>query len=180
LDSDDSWKSEKIEKQLALKNQNNCSAICSNAYRIVAGLETQLYFKHVNPIITFNDLVLTNKIICSSALIHRSIIKEIGLFHEDFKFRGIEDYFYWLKVASFTNWGCCQEGLINYTDDPENSVRAKGLSEKAQKLNIFEGYMQWNNNQNSKEFISVKKALSKLIKENRLNFLKILNFCSPK
>jgi glycosyltransferase involved in cell wall biosynthesis len=176
LDSDDSWNSEKIEKQLQISFERNCSAICSNAFRLVDGLENQLYLNKVNKIITFDDLVLANKIICSSALIHRSLIKKIGFFPEESNFRAIEDYFFWLKAATYTKWGYCKEGLVNYKDDPENSIRSEGKSEKEQKHTILEGYLHWNNNQYSKEFISVKIALAELTKEKQVNFLERLKF----
>jgi teichuronic acid biosynthesis glycosyltransferase TuaG len=171
LDSDDSWNADKIEKQLQLSIESNCSAICSNAIRLVDGFENQLYLNIVNKTITFDDLVFVNKIICSSVLIHRSIIKKIGFFPEELNFRAIEDYYFWLKAATYTKWGYCQDGLVNYKDDPENSIRSEGRSEKEQKVTVLEGYLQWNNKQNSKEFISVKKAVSELSKEKHFNFL---------
>jgi teichuronic acid biosynthesis glycosyltransferase TuaG len=171
LDSDDSWNAEKIEKQLQISIENNLSAVCSNAIRLMDGLENQLYLNKVSKIINFDDLVLENKIICSSALIHRSIIKKIGFFPEESNFRAIEDYSYWLKAATYTNWGYSRDGLVNYKDDPENSIRSEGRSEKEQKFTILEGYLEWNNNQNSKEFITVKKAVSKLSEENHFSFL---------
>jgi len=171
LDSDDSWHAEKIEKQLQLSIEINCSAVCSNAFRFVNGLGNHLYLKQVDAIITFDDLLFANKIICSSALIHRSIIKKIGFFPEESNFRAIEDYYFWLKAATYTNWAYCHDGLVNYKDDPENSIRSEVRSEKEQKTTVLNGYLLWNNNQNSKEFMSVKKAISKLSQEKQLNLL---------
>jgi len=176
LDSDDSWHAEKIEKQLQLSIERNCSAVCSNAYRLVKGLENQLYFKQVDSVITFEELAFTNKIICSSALIHRSIIKKIGFFPEESNFRAIEDYYFWLKVATYTNWGYCQDGLVNYKDDPENSIRSEGRSEKEQIVTVLEGYLQWNNVQYSKEYIIAKKAMSKLIQKKQFDFKIVLKY----
>jgi glycosyltransferase involved in cell wall biosynthesis len=179
LDSDDSWSAEKIEKQLELSIGKNCFAACSNAFRLVKGLENQLYFKHVNPIITFDDLIFINKIICSSALIHSSVIKKVGFFREELNFSDCDDYSYWLKTATYTNWAYCHEGLVNYRDDPKNSLRSESRSEKEQKLTVLEDYLQYNKNQTSKEYNSAKKAYLKLIEENEIDFIqRFKNFFS--
>jgi teichuronic acid biosynthesis glycosyltransferase TuaG len=147
LDSDDSWHPNKIKAQLALLTKYNVKAACSNAVRLTPGASTHhLYFDKVGPILNFLNLLEMNQVICSSALVHRSIVQEIGYFPEELEFRAIEDYSFWLKVATHTDWVCCEEGMVNYFDDPGNSIRNEGYTEEEQREIILRDYIKWNDN----------------------------------
>jgi teichuronic acid biosynthesis glycosyltransferase TuaG len=172
LDSDDTWHFEKIQTQYNLLKNLNCKAVCSNALRIVNGEPSNIYFAEGNSTITFKDLIISNKVICSSALIEKSIVLKIGFFSEDLKFKAIEDYSYWLKAATYTDWGYCHEALVNYSDDPKNSIRSNIRSEHEQRITIFEEYINWNVNSKSFERTMAKKARRQLYYMKWYHFLK--------
>jgi glycosyltransferase involved in cell wall biosynthesis len=120
LDDDDTWKSEKLEKQMSLTDKYKF--ICTESY-----YENQLYAKgkylniwnQKNPenIYEFNyDLLLKhNLIINSSVLVYKDLLNEVNLISESNHLRGIEDYDTWLKITKL-GYVCyfIDEPLLDY------------------------------------------------------------------
>ena len=129
LDSDDEWRPEKLEKQLTFADKLGCKAVCSNASSYVPedGIKGNLLTWHKDRI-TFKDLLQDNQVICSSALIHRSLLKAVIGFPEEPEAKAIEDYTLWLRVATQTDFAFIQEPLVIYTDDPATSVRGSATT----------------------------------------------------
>lgn len=146
LDSDDEWMPEKLEKQLASAERLNAKAACSNAHRLIPnkGIDGVLLSWNKDRV-EFSDLLLENRIICSSSLIHRSLMDAAEGFPEEEKFRAIEDYALWLRVATLTDFAFVNEPLVVYRDDPVNSIRnvftAADIFE--QRRRVFENYLTW-------------------------------------
>lgn len=145
LDSDDEWLPEKLEKQIKQLEEKKLKAACTNAYRFIpAKNEKLIYSSYQNEQINFSNLIKSNLVVTSSAIIHRSLIEETFGFPEDQEQKGIEDYSFWLRIATFTNFGYLSEPLLIYTDDAANSVR--GLNTKnafTQKKIILKNYLLW-------------------------------------
>lgn len=145
LDSDDEWLPSKIEIQLGHLYNNDTKASCTNAYRKVPGiadLETLLNYGENS--ITFENFLDVNNVICSSAIIHRSIF-DLGLrFSEDNKFKAIEDYALWLKISSITNFVYINKNLVIYNDDIVNSVRGEENKKfHLQKKIVLKEFLNW-------------------------------------
>ena len=115
LDSDDTWMPQKIEKQLALLKSGDFGAICTNA-EIIGTQASKRYFGAKNKkTINLRNLVKRNLIICSSAIVRRSILETCDGFADKMAVQGAEDYATWLRVACFTNWIYLDEPLVGYS-----------------------------------------------------------------
>lgn len=146
LDSDDYWAENKLEKQLYYANKFKSLAISTNAFRINNSKSSLYFSEKKNTILNYYSFLEQNKIICSSVLIHRSLINKIGYFPEDFNLRGIEDYAYWIRVTNFTNWLYLEEGLVFYLENSIDSIRKKTLQTfSEQRKIVLKNYFTWSN-----------------------------------
>jgi len=126
LDSDDDWVPGKLETQLEAANRVGARAACSNATRVaVDGHALGALLDWNRPRLTFGDLMAVNRVVCSSCVIHRSLLAKIGGFPEGPEFKAVEDYALWLRVAALTDFAYCRDTLVHYCDDPEASIRSK-------------------------------------------------------
>ncbi len=127
LDSDDLWSPNKLEKQLEALKMYQVKAVCTNAKVLQDNTLLQdPYFKNTkNKYIHFEDLLTVNYIICSSMLIHKSIVKQVGGFPEESEFKAIEDYALWLSSSMLTDVYYLDEPLTIYRDEPEKSIRGE-------------------------------------------------------
>lgn len=145
LDSDDEWFPEKLELQLEFAMRLGLKAVVANAMRFEPekGI-TGLYLDVGRQLISFEDLLIVNEVITSTALIHRSLFEKIIGFPESADMTVGEDYATWLRVASFDNIGYIQKSLIIYRDDPEHSVRKEGITDVwLQKKIILQDFVTW-------------------------------------
>jgi glycosyltransferase involved in cell wall biosynthesis len=145
LDSDDEWISEKIEKQLKKIEITNCKAVCSNAFRFLPskGIHGKL-IKYRKQWITFDDLLDSNFVICSSLLIHNSILDSVGNFPENPELIAVEDYTLWLRVATQIDFAYIDEALLIYHDDVQSSIRSKdSRSIWLQKKYVLRDFLHW-------------------------------------
>ncbi len=152
LDSDDEWPPEKIALQMqTLEKDKLLLAVCSNANKISSSTTTQAVFHSINQVrFTFTDLAATNYIICSSAMVHRSVFEKAGGFPEHECFKAIEDYCLWLKIATFTDWSYIKQPLLKYADNPAESIRATDIDVWQQRKIIFSMLRDWLPNQHLK------------------------------
>jgi glycosyltransferase involved in cell wall biosynthesis len=145
LDSDDEWIPEKIAVQLALAKQSGFSAVSSNAYRFVPekgidGFLLEWTADHIG----FTDLLQSNQVICSSAMIHRSVLPVAVGFPEETEMKVLEDYGLWLRVASQTDFAFVAEPLVVYRDAPQTSHRAQeNKNAWEQKRIVLNNFLQW-------------------------------------
>jgi teichuronic acid biosynthesis glycosyltransferase TuaG len=128
LDSDDTWLPDKINGQLHLARNLGCKAVSSNAQRLTArGEDSGDLLSFGEEKILFDDLIRVNYVVCSSAVIHRSLIAIVLGFPEDMKLLAVNDYALWLRVATLTDFAYTSQPMVTYKDDPEHSVRKKYL-----------------------------------------------------
>ncbi|OGR33183.1 MAG: hypothetical protein A2091_02790, partial [Desulfuromonadales bacterium GWD2_61_12] len=144
LDDDDEWLPEKLERQLGLAGSLGTLAVSSNAFRIIPGMPRgKALLDWQGERLTFADILDTNRVICSSVLIHRSLIADVAGFPESPRLIACEDYALWLRVASRTDFAYVAEPLLNYRDDPVNSVRKAGPDEKSLRRDVLDDFTRW-------------------------------------
>jgi len=113
LDSDDVWKSEKLEKVKKNINQNaHAILFCHHEYLIHEGiLVKQLIYGPFGPL-TYDDLLFKRNCISTSAVCLRSdIAKTSGGFSEESDFVTAEDYEYWIRLSQLREFIIINEVL---------------------------------------------------------------------
>jgi len=133
LDDDDIFYKDKLKKQLLVAIQNNFDLVSTNAN--IADRKKTYFPLKTSFVLNFDKLIKDNKIITSSVLLKKNILNKV-VFSEKEKFKAIEDYDLWLKLASLNfNIGYINEPLIEYKDHPQNSIRKNSISyEKMMKI----------------------------------------------
>lgn len=146
LDSDDRWMPDKLQRQLAAMEENNLLASSTNALRIDAsGNEIgKLIDLHKNKI-SFHDLIRLNYVVCSSVIIHSSLVDKVIGFPEDADLIVGEDYALWLRIACYTDFAYLSDVMVYYMDVPTQSVRGKGMLESFYKLQnrVLRDFLNW-------------------------------------
>ncbi len=144
LDSDDEWLPEKLELQLKLAKELNCKASCTNAYRIIPNRNDKtLYLEYKKSMLSFNELIKDNYIICSSAIIHKSLIEKVEGFPQESWVKTSEDYGLWLRVAMISDFAYLDQPLVLYNDDPKTSFRSLDPDGWTQKKNVLRSFFCW-------------------------------------
>lgn len=144
LDSDDEWDKNKIGLQLHYAEKYGTRAVCSNAHRFLPGQGiVGRYLDCQKDILTFDDLSKGNYVICSSAMIHRSLLPIVHGFPEEIELRALEDYALWLRTATQTEFAFVNQPLVTYLDSPNSSIRADSQNGWVQRKHVFNNFLQW-------------------------------------
>lgn len=111
LDADDYWMPGKLKKQLALMEE--MGTVISSTARELLTMDGELT-GHIIPVdkkITYNTLLLSNRINCSSVVIKTEVAREFPMHHDD----SHEDYLMWLEVLKKYRVACAvNEPLLKY------------------------------------------------------------------
>ena len=154
-------------------------AVSSNAFRFVNGINAGAYLTYNKSIITFNDLIHTNFNICSSVLINKDLLSKVSYFPEEKKYKAIEDYALWLRIAINSPFAYVPEPLLNYTDDPQASIRTEFGNDRTNRKIIFDGLEQWLFQNQINITPAIRKQLSKnnkgLFEDSQKNLWKRLS-----
>lgn len=143
LDSDDHWLPTKLERQLIATREHRVKACCTNAWRVRPGQEiSDRYLQSVPELLSTAELLRVNQVICSSALVHRSVLNQTGGFPEDEVVRAAEDYALWLRVSCITPFVYLSDPLVNYADDPGTSIRS-GTNHAALMEAVMRDFYHW-------------------------------------
>ena len=95
LDSDDMWKPEKLEKQLAKAERNPDMVICYTASSFIDDNGNPYgYVMKAQEKITYKTLLRKNLLSCSSVMVKADVMKKIKMPGDKMH----EDYFVWLKI----------------------------------------------------------------------------------
>ncbi|HOJ78357.1 MAG TPA: glycosyltransferase family 2 protein [Bacillota bacterium] len=145
LDSDDYWLPTKLEKQLQTAKSLSLKAVCSNAYRFIPDSgKVSLLLDYNQMKLSFEQLLACNYVICSSAMFHRSLLDQIKLFPKNKELKALEDYSYWLRIASITNFAYLREPLLVYRDNPTTSIRGTAIQDVwEQRRLVMKNLMSW-------------------------------------
>lgn len=121
LDSDDVWKSSKLEKQLKYIEQKNAD-ICYTSYEMVNNNETDSVIRIVPKEISYRGLLKENVICCSTAIVKSDLLKQYPFKAEYFH----EDFVLWLKLlkCGYKAIGV-QENLVIYRKGGRSSDKLK-------------------------------------------------------
>ncbi len=112
LDSDDEWMEDKLQKQMEFFEKNPSVKFCHTEEKwIKEGREVKYPKRLQKPSDQcFYDNLKTCKIAPSSVMLHKSILKDVGLFDESKKV--CEDYDLWLRISKKYEIGLIKEKLI--------------------------------------------------------------------
>ena len=146
LDSDDQWKPQKTERQLAALADMSAFAVCSNAFRLLpaAIAEPALFFdEKMTGLVNLTDLLQANALICSSVMFHRSLLSTIEGFPERPELKAVEDYAFWLRITCLRPILYLTDPLVIYYDNPTESVRRDNLSPAEQRSRVRRDLSEW-------------------------------------
>lgn len=126
LDSDDYWQPEKLARQYQFMKNQGYLFCSSNGLRLVKnGIVGNVLPYNLNGSRSFEDLLVNNTVICSSAVVHESVIKRSAGFPEEPLLRAWEDWALWLQISTSASLGYIGEALVVYRDDTSDSIRKK-------------------------------------------------------
>lgn len=113
LDSDDKWKSDKLEKQLYFAFKNKFDFVCSNA--LSEDTSKELISRRDSKSISLAELLHSNNIVTSSVLCRKSLLAEIEDFASGLEVKNVEDYATWLRIALTHRIGFLHSTLVVYS-----------------------------------------------------------------
>ena len=144
LDDDDTWMPRKVEMQLdAMQRQGTRGSCTSAIVQQTDGAPVGELRSRFHGAVTFSHLAHTNPIVCSSVIVHRSVLEKVGGFPEASHMRAIEDYALWLRVASQTNFANVEEPLVRYLLHPGNSGSLQLVAPWKRRIFVLEDALQW-------------------------------------
>jgi len=126
LDADDTWASEKIEKQLTAARESGADLIFSNAKIFMNGRHHESFFsaERFQPQPSVQDLMADNRIVNSSVMVRRAALLAVGVYADSSHVRGVEDYATWLRLCVNHSFLGLDEQLVQF----EVSHNGIGLS----------------------------------------------------
>lgn len=144
LDDDDTWQPHKLAVQFDAMERLGTEAACSNALRMAPdGRALGAYFNDPEGLLGLDDLLPLNRVICSSVLVRRSLVQEVGCFPEAPELRALEDYALWLRIALGARFAYCAEPLVGYSDSPASSVRQRPAPVDVQRDAVLSDLWAW-------------------------------------
>jgi glycosyltransferase involved in cell wall biosynthesis len=133
LDADDIWRPDKLRRELEILAQRPDVGVVHTRADIISGdvVEHSTAGSGAASIWpTFQDLLRSNRVLNSSAMLRRELFEQHGLFDEDPRLRGTEDYEFWLRVAPHTRFAFLDEPLLLYRDHP------RGISKRVDEIEL--------------------------------------------
>jgi teichuronic acid biosynthesis glycosyltransferase TuaG len=169
LDSDDTWLPGKLERQLKAVSEEGCKASCTNALRYVHGKEEDgTLLSWGKNRIRFEDLVEENVVVCSSALVHRSLLNEAIGFPEETSLMALEDYALWLRISIQTDFAFIPEAQVVYFDDVDSGIRADSENVLIQRRRVLGNLRNWARNRKVRVGYKLKIEKALFLNEARM------------
>jgi glycosyltransferase involved in cell wall biosynthesis len=154
LDSDDLWVPEKLEKQIKLFQISNETAMVYTRYKTIKDgtISNNIFpedgrYKSGN---IFESLYLRSFVACSSVMVKRSVLDQVGLFSTDPDLIAIEDTDLWLKIALKNTIKCTNDlPLLLYRIQPQGisygyiQKLRRSLRLKRRYKKIVSNYLFW-------------------------------------
>ena len=99
-DDDDLWLPQKLEKQLLeFERDGKIGLVCTNGFSFNEHGNYELMGKSLSRYYTLKTLLIDNIITCSSVIVKKSVLADVGIFDEGQEIFTGEDYELWLRVA---------------------------------------------------------------------------------
>lgn len=121
LDCDDVWRSEKLERQMRLFARSEVGVVYTDAFALYPGADGRQL--DARPILcrgrVLQELFLRNFAVCSSLVLRRSVIEEVGPFDPELNLS--EEYDLLLRMAEHSEFDYVAEPLTLYRYHPQNS-----------------------------------------------------------
>lgn len=180
LDNDDTWLPNKLEIQMQLLEKSKLLASSTNAFRIDKDNNNlgKYHNSDLPNVLSLEKIYPANWVICSSAIIHRSLIEKAIGFPESASLRALEDYALWLRIASLTTFAYSDDGLINYKDVPSQSIRSKDDGKWQQRERVFDDYYRWciSAEMSGDKIKNARRTVRQAMKHNGKSFLERLRY----
>ena len=139
-DDDDLWHPEKLEKQMLIFLKDPFLDLCCTNRFVIDSAGNIKEGRVLNWIPSKADLrtiLITNFVSYSSVLIKADILNKIGLFPDEIKFKAIEDYHLWIRMADKGKLFFLNEKLVYYRVHQSNITKRLSVGAKSVLL-IFE------------------------------------------
>jgi len=139
LDSDDIWKPEKLEKQIACLIEKNTVWVCCAAayFDSQTGQRLSGYAKDLFEGDVLEQEFLQSFILSPTPVIKRSVFDEVGYFDEGIHIG--EDWDMWLRIAARYPIGVVREELALKREHPQSTMQRASTEEKlSDQLKIVE------------------------------------------
>jgi glycosyltransferase involved in cell wall biosynthesis len=176
LDSDDLWLPEKLQHQIAeFEKDKSIGLVCSNGINFNEdgdfGILNKTPLKDKE--FEFRSLLSYNPIICSSVILKKEILNEVGNFNENPELKAGEDYHMWLKVATKYKITYIESPLVKYRTHA-GAIRKSELEGLNLQKNIYQSLLEEHFLDDKSFRFIVKK------KEKEFEYNKLLEFVSNK
>jgi glycosyltransferase involved in cell wall biosynthesis len=132
-DDDDLWLPDKLEKQLQeFEKDSRLGLVCANAVLFNETGDLGLFHETGLPerAFTLESLVRTNHIICSSVLVKKSAIDDVGLFDTAPAIFTAEDFELWLRIAGKYRVKYLDLPLVKYRVHPGSVKKSAAAAMK--------------------------------------------------
>jgi GT2 family glycosyltransferase len=126
LDSDDLWLSTKLEQQVDVFNTTDARFVYSEMYIFGGGTSKAYKYNLRGPAAksgyVFDELSAENFVGAPTPVIDREVFNAIGLFDTRHKFKYVEDWDMWLRIARVCAFHYIKEPLAKYRVHAENGT----------------------------------------------------------
>ena len=121
IDQDDTWKNDKIERQVNLLESEKC-AMCHTHYNFLLGSSKKKKTIKSKSKIYYKDLLRGKTVGASTVLINTDFFSELTTFCDDRYLDSINDYVIWLFLfRNSANYSIClEEPMMNYLYNGKN------------------------------------------------------------
>ncbi len=136
----------KLEAQLFALEKSGLKACCTNAFFYEGGKNTGKRYisDEEDRIYSFKDIIRGNPVICSSMMIHHSLIESCIGFAEGEQLAAIEDYAFWYRICGYTEIYYIGKALTGYLVTSSTSIRkSNDISFKEQQAIVEEDFAKW-------------------------------------
>ncbi len=124
LDSDDVWFPQKLELQMRKIEKDKLGGCASNALIVNSSGKYRQMLENMPRLMTFEELLKTNWIVCSSFIGEARLLKQLGGFPVEERYRAYEDWILWMRFSTITDICVVEDPLVKYIDNPEESIRS--------------------------------------------------------
>jgi teichuronic acid biosynthesis glycosyltransferase TuaG len=140
LDSDDTWRDDKLEVQIRFAMQERADLVYSNATVFGDGIEPYKFLLNLPTQLNFRTLSKTNWIVNSSTLMKRSLFNEPFTYATSSRLRAVEDYATWLRLSTKFRLAGVDDTLINYRVSNQ-SIRSQDSSDP--RIYALADFLEW-------------------------------------